>query len=120
MIIIGILMALILVVGIYLLIKDEFDGLGFGLTLVSSIFLAIYLIIWPMSYYGYMSNIQEYNAVKNTVQDARENGDSEVERAALTTKIIEVNQSLASAKYWNATIFDYAIPDEYANLDQLK
>jgi len=73
----------------------------------------------------------EYNAIKTTIENARPThlyrsnpvSGFDIERAALANKIIEINQYLASVKYWNSCaygIFDWAYPDEVVKLPMLK
>jgi hypothetical protein len=78
------------------------------------------LLVWPLNYYGTKEEIAEYHAIKATMQEARRGNTSEIERAALTNKIIETNQWVVNAQYWNKTIFDIYIPDEVEQLELLK
>lgn len=66
------------------------------------------------------STIVQYNTIKETIEVSRQGNVSDVERATLTQKIMEVNQEIASNKYWNGTIFDIMIPDKLAELEPLK
>jgi hypothetical protein len=61
-----------------------------------------------------------YQATKQTIDESRKGGISDVERAALTNKIIEINQELASAKWTKQHFFGDTIPQEYADLPYLK
>jgi len=66
------------------------------------------------------AELEEIKAFETTVNDNREN-ESEIERAAILTKISEINQSIARAKYFNKTfIGDIFIPDEFCSIDYLK
>lgn len=89
-------------------------------TVIISAILGLFLIVWPINYYSDESSVVQYNAAKRTIQIARHNGTDSVETAALTSKIISINNDLANAKYWNKTVFDWFIPDNYANLPYLK
>jgi hypothetical protein len=125
-----IISALALVVGITLLIyvnmnkyrrmSDRYCYIGVTATGFGGVALFIQLMCWPAYYYNDISSIQQYHAAKQTIAQARTTNTSELERAALTTKIIEVNSWLANAKYWNDSIFDIYIPDEVEELEPLK
>lgn len=119
----GLILTILLVMvigGVYLMSKTRFDGIGFVLTIISGAILTLALILLPASYYSTKSDIQEYYSIKQTINEARQNNISEVERAALTQKIVEVNQWLTSTKYWNNSIFDIYYPDEIEDLKPLK
>jgi hypothetical protein len=105
---------------IYWYKRDEWNDLALGLSFLFSLVTIIALIILPISYYDGKAEIKRYYALKQTIEDSRKNGISDVERAALTKKIAEYNADLANVKYWNDTIFDIYIPDELAELDYLK
>jgi membrane protein implicated in regulation of membrane protease activity len=94
--------------------------LALSLVVTGAIALITLCIMWPVSYYSMKQDIAVYQTTKQTIEDARKNGASDIERAALTTKIIEINESLARAKYQNHTWLDLTIPDEYAALPYLK
>jgi hypothetical protein len=108
------------IISIYWYKQDEWNGFALASSFVFSFATIIALIILPISYYDGKAGIKRYYALKQTIEDSRKNGISDVERAALTKKIAEYNADLASVKYWNDTIFDIYIPDELAELDYLK
>lgn len=64
--------------------------------------------------------MDRYYVLKETIEEARKNDNSELERAALIQEIAEYNKDLANAKYWNKTIFDMFIYDGLAELEPLK
>lgn len=100
---------------------DSYNGFAFGAALfISSVLLVVSLIMLPINYYNVKAEIQSYYALKDTIEVSRENGNSEIERAALVQKIADNNTRLANLKYWNGTILDIFIPDEIENLDPLK
>jgi amino acid transporter len=105
---------------IYWYSKDEWNGFALTLSFVFSTATIIALILLPILYYDGKAEIKRYYALKQTIEDSRKNELSDIERAALTKKIVEYNADLASVKYWNDTIFDIYIPDELAKLDYLK
>lgn len=96
------------------------EMIGQMIVILGAITIVILPIVWISSYSTDKANIEIYHTTKNSIQEARSQEISEVERATLTTKIIETNEFLASKKYWNGTIFGDMIPDELANLDYLK
>jgi uncharacterized membrane protein len=101
--------------------RGDMDNFGWVMAGAASgvpLFLMI-LVLWlnPAMVRG---KIAEYHAVKATIARAREVNISELERAALTQKIIEVNAEIASAQYYNRHGFDIYIPDEVEDLEYLK
>jgi hypothetical protein len=122
---IGMILLLIIAVlaGLVILgfrLLDESEFWGCMVIVPASIVLVILLFIWPDNYYKTKAAVANYNAVKATVEDARLRPKTDLERAALTQKIIDINTDLATARYWNNTIFDWYIADEYAELEPLK
>lgn len=93
---------------------------GSLLAMASGTILIIMLLAWPISHFGYKSQIQQYHVTKQSIERSRKNELSELERAALTNKIIELNRGLADAKYWKGTIMGIYIPDEIMELDYLE
>jgi hypothetical protein len=88
--------------------------------LTSGFAIFMVLLIWVVMYADSKSSAALYQATRITVEAAREGNVSEFERAALTTKIIEMNQILADAKYYNSTFVGDAISDDFADLEYLK
>lgn len=119
MLICSIVLILLFIVGLFLCRTDS-NELGFCISLLSGIMIVGVAIIWSTNYYSNLANVEVYNSTKNTVEVSRNKEISEVERAALTTKIIEVNEYLAKAKYWNRTFFEDMVPDKLAELDYLE
>jgi len=91
---------------IYWCKRDECNDLALVLAFLFSLETIIVLIILLFSYYDGKAEIERYYTLKQTIEDSRKNEISDVERAALTKKIVEYNDYLASVKYWNDTIFD--------------
>lgn len=120
MILIFIGLILLCGLGIYMHQKDEWE-MGWAITsIITGMVLFVALIMLPISYYNDMSKIKQYNSAEATIQEARTKNISDIERAALTTKIIDENQWLANEQYWNKTIFDLYIPNEVMKLQPLK
>lgn len=88
------------------------SGFGTGLfTILFLIFLNPYIV---------RSEIAEFNATKQTIADVRIAEISDIERAALTQKIIEANKWLAKTQCNNKNLVDIFIPDEIDELEPLK
>jgi len=108
------------ILGLYLCNNYDFEFLGLLISVISGFIILMAFIFTPINYYSTISGINQYNSMKNTIEITRNQNISEIERAALTTKIIETNQWLIDVQYWNNTIFDYCIPDEIMQLEPLK
>ncbi|MEN6320634.1 MAG: hypothetical protein ABFD82_18000 [Syntrophaceae bacterium] len=116
-------LAIICTVGTIIAVNSyrELWELSAGLiAILSGTALFLCLLALPINYYGRMADVQKYNAFKTTIAKARQTKASEIERAAVLMQIAKWNQELASAKYWNKTLFDIWIPDEYAKLPPLE
>lgn len=111
------------ILGLFLLNKFDKIGLeifGFGITVIGGTGLLILLIILTVNHATANNVINNYNTVKNTIAEARDNSNSVFERSALTTEILQINRSIASDKYYNEGILDIFIPDKVAELELLK
>lgn len=118
MLIIAVLIG-ILLLGLWL---QEFGNCSYGslgdmLTFFSSTILISVLIALPLSRMVDKSFIQEYAAIKDTINS---NNFTALDRAALTQKVIDINRDIVSKKYYNSTVFDIFIVDEAANLETIK
>ena len=120
MLILAIIMTVLLIAGIIVHNKTCAEMTGALMVATGGMVLAIIILIWPASYYTTKSEIQEYYSTKQTIEDARTKNIDSIERAALTQKIIDTNNWLATQKFWNKTIFDDVIPDEIEQLEPLK
>lgn len=119
MMMIFLVLVFLFVVGLYF--DDKYPyGLWFVVSTASGVILAILLIMLPICYYSDLAWIEKYHAFKVTVEEARKSNISEIERAAILQDIAVWNQDVASAKYWNKTIFDIYIPDEVEALEMLE
>lgn len=87
---------------------------------IAAVVLAVMLLVWPMVWYGNKELKASYETTVETIEASREVGNTILERAALTHKIIEVNQKLAVKKYWNDGFWDWYIPDDVANLEPIR
>lgn len=90
-----------------------------GMIIIVFLFLSIVYI--PSSYYDSLNNLQEFNAIKETVETQRLKDNTNLERATLTREISEANQWLRSSQFWNKwLLFDVAITDKVDNLEPIK
>jgi len=64
-------------------------------------------------------NYIEFLVTRDVVETARARG-TDIESAALQMKIMEANQWLASAQYWNAHRFDIYIQDDLISLEPIR
>jgi len=116
-----ILITLIVVIalGAVLIQTVNYDILGGLLALTGGVLLFIALIGLVISPLSIKAGIEKYETTRQTIERARENGNS-LEQAALQHKIIECNQWLAGHIYWNDSLFDIWIPDEVTQLELLR
>jgi hypothetical protein len=73
------------------------------LTTGGAVVLFIVLIVFGASRIESTSFIREVEAVRQTIAVARENNWSGYERAALQTKVVEINAEIASMQYQAST-----------------
>ena len=106
------------ILGMILLILD-FEIIGGIITIAGMMFLFVALIGIPPKNYRYHNDIQIFKSVELSINNARINNIG-LENAALQLQVIEANKWLASAQYWNSTIFDIYVPDEVDDLKQIK
>lgn len=115
-------LTLILILGIVLKRKLSwrYDWIGIALTMLSGILLGTALFMLLVNHYSGKEGIEKYYALKETIEISRKNKATDIERASLVKEIAECNKDLASFRYYNDTIFDIFIPDELAQLPNLK
>lgn len=65
------------------------------------------------------ANINEFVVTKVTIEQARSSGIA-IENAAIQHKIIECNQWLAKAQYYNSSIWGWWIPDKVDSLELIE
>lgn len=90
------------------------------LVFISGACLLLVMIAWPASYYETLSKINQYEVIKQTIEISRKENISDIERAALTNKIIEMNTWIASVQYDNKHMFELFTPDAVDTLEYLK
>ncbi|MFB0831408.1 hypothetical protein ACEU2D_17625 [Brevibacillus laterosporus] len=110
---------ILLFIGFYF-VKKEWELIGSALVIFSSVLLLVALILFPVKRFIINEKIEQYRVVKLTIDNSRNQVNSDIERAALTTQIIETNKWLSALKYKNETILDIFIPDEVMELEYLK
>lgn len=90
-------------------------------TLLFGLLSLLVIICLILSPYATRQEIAEYYAVKQTIDNARATDITDIERAALTQKIVDTNKWLAGVKYNNSIfLLDDFIPDEVENLEPLR
>ena len=94
--------------------------IGVIMALVGGILFAIALAVLPINYYESKDTLIQYQELQKTVDDARKDNPSELERAAILDKIASANMNIKSMQYWNETSFDIFIPDEVMDACPIK
>lgn len=109
----------ILAAGVYICQNTEFEGTGFTIGAVTSVVLLVVALIILGVLVSTPAEIEQFKQTKQTIEGSRTT--SEIERATLTTQIIEANEWLASSKYYNRIFFFCdLIPDEVNELTPIK
>ncbi len=90
-----------------------FAGLSAGFVLV------VALILIPVKRMGVHAGIAEFEAMRTTQEESRAAGDG-LEGTAWRLEKAQANRKLASAQYWNTTLFDIWIPDAVETAEPLK
>jgi len=99
-----IVLSVLFIIGLVLNRSWKTSEVGFILSLLSGLVLFIALLALPISRMDTVSESRQFEAVRATITDARENG-VPLESAAIQMKVVERNEWLAGAKYWRETIF---------------
>ena len=87
--------------------------------IASGLTLGCMLLILPINRAASYSAMAEIEALRWSVNNARERGDS-LENVALQHQIIEANQWIASVQYWNDSAFDIFWPDDVDDIKPIK
>jgi hypothetical protein len=120
MIIFLIFLLLIIVATNFLILKTSVHGKFWNhLRLISSIVFIFTIIVGSGIYASYKPRIIEYNNFKNSVEDLKKQEEG-LRSTFISMKIIEINESILKAKYWNETVFGLFVSDEYAGLELIK
>jgi hypothetical protein len=97
------------------------DVMASTVLVVTSIVLFVILIVLPCTRYEIRSEIVAFKQVDQCIKTARTSIDlSPLERASLTSTIIESNVWLAQKQFINAGFWDIFIPDEVDTMKKLK
>lgn len=110
-------LTIIMIVGIMLMCNGK--EVGMVPIVISGMLLLIAVLTLLTHPMEVESDITRFLATEVTIEIARKAG-VDVENAAIQHKIIESNQWLAQEQYYNATIFDWWIPDEVDNLKPIR
>ncbi len=116
--IIIIVLVLVLIIGIVWFNIDDlsFGAIGFLFGGIAGLVLCIvFLVVMPLEI---KKEISQFNAIKHTLEIAREN--ETIENTAIQLKIIKANEWLAGVQYYNSTMFKLWIPDIVNELEPLK
>ena len=108
------------IVGIVLMSNYNTEFLGVIIVTIFGLALLVSLTIIGVNQAIGVSKVEEYNAFVKTLELARNNEEIELERAAVTSKVVEWNQYIASAKYWNDGLLDIFVHDGVAGLDYIE
>jgi len=117
-IICGVVIAAVLILWACGILDMEYGVTGPVLLIFASIALIILCAVLPVVRYSTNKEIIEYEVIKQTINQARQNGDS-IENYAMQQKIIQTNQWVARIQFANKR-FDIFIPDAVDSLEMLK
>lgn len=112
--------AILILVGYFLEKKDRYFAGGIICMAVGSLALFIGLLGLLLNPIEYRAKASQLQAFKETVEFSRTSNVSELERAAILSKIGEWNEWLAETKYYNESIFGLWIPDEVAQIEPIR
>jgi hypothetical protein len=83
--------------------------------------LTIMLLFLIGNRIDYASFPAQYGSVKATLNTARTDSNTDIERAAILHKVIDMNKELAAVKYWNDSIWiGWFWPGKVAKLEYIK
>ena len=119
LIIIGILCLVFLALGQYgnfdWDVEDTLASLSMGLCGIA----AFLLTWWGIATLFYNMNTKVFEQMQSTLDNARVDGLSEFERVTIQNNVIEYNEWLARAKYFNS-LWINCVPDKIENLNPIK
>jgi len=88
---------------------------------MSCILLGIMLLCIPLIRMSVRNDIIKFNTTNKTLNNARQNKTSDIERAAILKDVINRNNFLITIQYWNKNLItDIFIPDEIDNLKPME
>jgi uncharacterized protein YhaN len=77
------------------------DSEWFIALVIFGVIFALSALMLPISRISTMGKVAEFNGVRQSIEVARESGDSKlIESAAIQMKVAEMNGWLAEAQYW--------------------
>lgn len=117
-----VLLVTFFVLGLVILKYNDESFWGMGIAVFGGTFLAAALLSLAVGRGGGYEDVARYHAFQKTLTTARANGDvtSAVERAAIQREVVAWNCKLAGARFWNNTVFDIWVVDEFAALPDLE
>lgn len=115
-----IVIVLVLTIVLTVWLGDEYCWVfAYPVALVCGVLLFASLVTLPLHRVSVQAQIHQYEAVRQTVEEARAN-DLSLESAAIQAKVAEMNQWRANARYWRLTIFRDWWPAAVADLDPIR
>jgi|SRR5699024_96079 len=96
------------------------DFLGDIIVISIGTMLLVSVVLVPLSQMQGNAKVAEYEAFTETLEVSREGSLSETERANITSKISEWNETIANAKYYNDGLFSVFVSNKLAELDYIK
>lgn len=87
---------------------------------IGAVILLLLMIGLMFTYVYYYSFAAEHIAIQETIDAARENEFSDLERAAVVTTIIERNKDLARAHMWMQTSFRIFYPSFVEDIEYIE
>ena len=120
MLVLVIVLTLLSVVGCVWAVRDHWYNISSGLTATLSLcILVMTLTFWCVQYFEYRSKIRQFKAFEVTLENSRKAETEPIERAAMQTKIVEYNEWLANAQFYNSLLIN-CVPDEVDQLEPIK
>lgn len=113
------ILTLLFVVGILLERSYEFEIIGLILAALSGVCLFAAIVTIAAIRIDCADKIIRLEERRKVQEQGRESGHP-LEGAAWRAEITEANEWLASAQYWNRTIFDIWIPDSVESVKPIK
>ena len=118
-----IVLTLLLVAGILVVNFGGYSEIaefgGGALVVAAGVVLLALLVLLPFKHMEVESKIQEVYAVQDTAKNFRNSGET-WESASFQREVAEVNKWIASAQYYNDSVFDIWIPDEVEDLEPVE
>ena len=114
-----ILAILIVLIFVCFLLDDKFNFDFWGtLGFIFSFLLFLHVLIWPIAFIDSKMHIER---LRVSIETTNIENKSEIERAAIVNKIIELNGEIAYLKKWNSIkFFECYISDEIEQINYIK